>query len=531
MLPRNAVPPAIAPRRALAPTLALLVAAACERGAPSPPDGGAPSAATGAPAPSGAAVEPAAPAIAAAPPLRWADEAPEITPPLRALAGATLVGGRAHALLRELTDNYGPRLTGSPAYAGAARWALEAFQKMGADDARLEDFDLPVSWQRGPVTLRATAPVARPLAADAIGWAPAPPGGALRAEVVLVETLSEAAKRARELKGKIVLPSGKRGARLGLAARLEAQRALRDAGVAALITRGRRPNNAGNARACFGCASRASTLPMVEVGLEDSAWLERRLEEGKVTLELANESRLGGPLKVPNVVAELRGRERPDEFILVGAHLDSWDFATGAQDDGAGVAQVLEAARVIAQAGQRPRRSIRFALWGGEEQGLLGSLAYAKAHAAELDRAVAVVNADHGAGAPKGFWLDARPDLVPRFAPLAKRLFAGLGAAELKDDFHCDTDHCPFALEGVPTFNLEVDEKVYDEVHHAPSDTFDKVNEHELSAGAACVAIAAYALADLPDRVGPRLPHAKVTENLKAKGALDDLVAEGIYKP
>jgi carboxypeptidase Q len=513
-------------RRLFASTLTLFAALACDR---TPPSSGPPSEPAAA---SGAAVEPAAPAVSALHPLRWTEAPPEVTPPLQAIVGAALIGGRSHTLLRELTDGYGPRLTGSPVHAGAARWALEAFRKMGVDDVRLEEFDLPAGWERGTVTLRAVEPQARPLEASAIGWAPPPAGGTLTTEVILLDSMNDAKAKGRALAGKAVMIAGRRGGGpRGFAARQKALQALKEAGAAALITRARRYNNVGNARVCYDCASLASPLPMVEIGLEDGAWLERRLEEGKVTISLTNASRVTGPIKVPNVVAEVRGREKPDEYVLVGAHLDAWDFATGAQDDGAGVAQVLEAARVIIAAGPRPRRSLRFALWAGEEQGLYGSRAYVKTHARELDQIAAVVNADHGAGAPRGWWLDARPDLIAPFTPLAKRLFGGLGAADLKDDFHCDTDHCPFVLEGVPTVNLEVDEKIYDEVHHAPSDTLDKVREGDLAAGAACVATAAYALADLPERVGPRLLHAKVTENLKAKGALDDLVAEGLYKP
>jgi carboxypeptidase Q len=508
----------------LAPFVALLAAAACDVGAPTaPPSAGAQASA----APSGEAVAPAAPSVSASPPLRWSEPVADVTPPLRAIVGSTLVGGRSYALLRELTDGYGPRLTGSPVHAGAARWALETFRAMGVDEARLEEFDFEAQWQRGAVSARTGEPAARELSAQAVGWAP---GGSVSAEVVLVDSLKDAAARAHELKGKIVLPAGRRGQR-GFGGRQKALKALSEAGVAAIVGRSRRSNNVGNAHGCFGCERVVSPVPMVDLGLEDAAWLERRLAEGKVTLTLSNASTLGGPVKVPNVVAEVRGREKPDEYVLVGAHLDSWDFATGAQDNGSGCAQVLEAARAILGAGVRPRRSIRFALWAGEEQGLHGSRAYVKAHAGELDRVVAVVNTDHGAGAPKAWWLDAREDLVASFTPLAKRLFAGLGPVELKDEFRCDTDHCPFVLEGIPTFNLEVDDKDYNEVHHAPSDTLDKVREQDLSAGAASVAVAAYALADLPERPGPRLAHAKVTENLKAKNALDDLVAEGLYRP
>ncbi len=454
----------------------------------------------------------------------------EVSPSVQALAGATLVGGHAYGFLRELTRKHGPRLTSSRAHVGAARWALETFRKMGVDSARIEEFDLKSGWARGPATLRLVEPFVHEMSAEALGWAPAPAGGSLTAELVLVANLGDAAARANELTGKAILMARADTTR-DLAGRQRAIEALSEAGVVAIVSRGRRLNNAPNARACYGCGDLVAPFPMIEVGLEDGSWLEGRIKEGKATISLTNASRLTGPVKVPNVVAEVRGREKPEEYVLVGAHLDSWDFATGAQDNGAGVAQVLEAARAIVASGVRPRRSIRFALWAGEEQGFYGSRAYAKAHARELDRLVAVVNTDHGAGAPKGWWLDARPELLSHFAPLAKRLFAGLGAADLKDEFHCDTDHCPFVLEGIPTFNLEVEDDAYNDVHHSTNDTLDEVNEQYLAAGAACVVTAVYALADLPERIGPRLSHAQVTENLKASGALEDMIAEGYYHP
>jgi hypothetical protein len=476
------------------------------------------------------AVEPAVRFLSAALSVGRPAAAAAVTPPLQAIAGTTLVDGRAYGFLRELTQRHGPRLTGSPTHVGAAHWAVETFRQMGVDGAKLEEFELEAGWSRGPVTLRALGPDERRLAAQAVGWAPSPRGGAVTAELVLIEDVLEAASRAPELAGKVLLPRRVEAPR-DLVNYQRALRALGEAGVAALLQRGRRRDNGAYARGCFGCGGLVAPLPMVEVGFEDGAWLETRARGGGVTVALANASRLTGPVRVPNVVAEVRGRERPDEYVLVGAHLDSWDLATGAQDDGAGVAQVLETARAVLASGVRPRRSIRFVLWGGEEQGLYGSRAYVKAHARELDRVAAVVNADHGAGAPKGWWVDGRPDLLERLGPLARRLFAGLGATELKDEFHCDTDHCPFALEGVPTFDLETDDTLYNDVHHATSDTLDEVNERDLAAGAACIATAAYAFADLPERVGPRLPRAKVLERLRASGALDELVAEGLYAP
>jgi Zn-dependent M28 family amino/carboxypeptidase len=230
------------------------------------------------------------------------------------------------------------------------------------------------------------------------------------------------------------------------------------------------------------------------------------------------------------VIAEIRGRETPEEWVLVGAHLDSWDLATGAQDNGTGSAEVLEAARAIAALGAPPRRSIRFALWGGEEEGLLGSRAYVAAHAAELDRAVYVLNTDYGAGAPEGLNLDGRADAIDAMRPLAKALLADLGAEKLGSHMGCSTDHCPFMLLGVPTANLDVEGSKYDNIHHTPADTLDKVPAGSLASGAAIMAVLAYAIADAPARLAPRLDHATVGANLKKAELLDSLTSNGIWK-
>src|SRR5262249_15680328 len=166
------------------------------------------------------------------------------------------------------------------------------------------------------------------------------------------------------------------------------------------------------------------------------------------------ENQTSGPMQVNNVIAEIRGRERPDEWIIVGAHLDSWDYGTGAQDNGSGCAMVLEAARAIASLGA-PRRSIRFALWGGEEQGVLGSSAYVKSHQSEIEKCSAVLNTDNGAGHPKGWKVEGRPDLRDAMKSISE-LLAGLGANGLSEQTTFDTDHGHFMLEGVPALDLWV---------------------------------------------------------------------------
>ena len=151
--------------------------------------------------------------------------------------------------------------------------------------------------------------------------------------------------------------------------------------------------------------------------MEDAKMIQRQLERGPVTVHLTIENKTSGETTVNNVVAEIRGRERPDEWILIGAHLDSWDFGTGAEDNGTGAVTVLEVARALMASGKTPRRSVRFALWGGEEQGLLGSHAYSQAHKKDLAECIAVLNTDNGSGHPKGWKVEGRADLKRDLQP------------------------------------------------------------------------------------------------------------------
>ena len=336
-------------------------------------------------------------------------------------------------------------------------------------------------------------------------------------------------KHKNDVKGKVAYYDATAARKAGWGVHPAAR--LAAAGATAILMRGGHASNAVYATSCTGLKSAACLFPAFVIGQEDGATLERMLEAGPVSVELSSTARLGGPEQVPNVVAEIKGREVPDEVVLVGAHLDSWDFATGAQDNGSGAAQVLEAARAIRALGAPPRRTLRFLLWAGEEQGLYGSRAYVKAHAGELDRAVAYVNTDHGAGQPVGFILDGREDMVAAMKPLAKALLAGLGADELSTKLECDTDHCPFWLRGVPTLNLDVDGSRYGDIHHLSSDTVDKVKEGALATGAAAVAVTAYAVAELPERIAPRIDHATVAKHLKGSDMLPGLVDSGEWVP
>jgi hypothetical protein len=403
--------------------------------------------------------------------------------------------GRAFDYARDLTGSIGARLTGSASYARAVQWSVRQFADAGVR-ATPEPFSIPQSWERQrPARARIVAPIQQPLTLASLGWTPSLPEGGVEADVVIV---SAKAFSAAEVHGRIVMADGDAGA--------DFDRRLAAAGALAVLFQDADADNEIAARVRrFG--GEVAPLPSATLARDDAAVLRRLMKSGPVRLALdwANKI-IEGPVVVQNVIAELRGRERPSEWVLVGAHLDSWDFATGAQDNATGVAMVLEAVRAIAALGRAPRRSIRFALWGGEEQGLLGSSAYVRAHQDELDRAVAVLNVDGGTGRVLGWTTPGREDVQDDVRDLARALLRGLEATAVDRgmSYAFDSDGGPFLREGIPLLDLNVDDSRYEEIHHKATDTMDRVDPHNLAIGAAAVAVTVYAIADAPGRLAPR---------------------------
>ena len=207
-------------------------------------------------------------------------------------------------------------------------------------------------------------------------------------------------------------------------------------------------------------------------------------------------------------MAEIRGRELPGQVVILGAHLDSWDLGTGTTDNGTGSMVVLEAARAIAQSGLKPKRTIRFILFSGEEQGLLGSRAYAQAHAATADSIQAVLVLDNGTGAITGQALQGRKELEGLWKELLAPV-ARLDADSVRDASKTGTDHLSFLPYGVPGFNFDQLRRGYNHTHHSQSDTYDKAVAGDLKQAAAVMAVTAYELANLP-RLLPRGPKSPV---------------------
>jgi Zn-dependent M28 family amino/carboxypeptidase len=282
--------------------------------------------------------------------------------------------------------------------------------------------------------------------------------------------------------------------------------ALRDAGALAVLLPDSAPDNNLTAQP-RDFDTDIAPLPVAQLGHDDAAAIRRLVSRGPVRIAFEYHNQItSGPVETHNVIAEIRGRQQPDEWVVVGAHLDSWDFATGAQDNATGVAMVIEAARAIASLEYPPRRSIRFALWGGEEQGLGGSSAYVRAHAHELDRCVAALNADGGTGRIRGWTVPGRTDAATALGPIARTLLAPLGATAIDTSmqYASDSDHAPFLRAGIPALDLNADDGPYEEIHHKAADTLARVDRDNLVIGASVVAVTAYAIADLPGRMAPR---------------------------
>jgi hypothetical protein len=434
--------------------------------------------------------------------------------------GGALAERRGHAVVTSLTDSAGPRLAGSRGDERAVAWAVEAMRAAGLENVHTEPVTVP-RWVRGVERAEVVAPVDIALHVTALGGSVATSPDGIVAEVVEVASLDElkaqAAKDPARFRGKIVLYN-KSMLRThnfeGYGTAVDVRKggaveAARAGAVASLI----RSIGTGYHRLPHTGAMRYEAgVPQIPAGAlaaEDAELVHRLLARGgavKVRLVLTP-SLAADKAASANVVGELRGREHPEEIVVIGAHLDSWDLATGALDDGAGCAIVLETARLVRTlAGARPRRTIRVVLFANEEFGLSGAFAYAEAHKAELARHVAALEADAGAGRPLGVGVAAGADAVPRL----RALVDGLGTV-LPGEIHATdeaaADVMPLHAAGVPVFGVEQDVSTYFDWHHTAGDTVDKIDPEELARATAAFATLTFVLADAPTTMPRATPH------------------------
>ncbi|MFL5495153.1 MAG: M20/M25/M40 family metallo-hydrolase [Gemmatimonadales bacterium] len=446
------------------------------------------------------------------------------------------------ANLEHLSDAIGPRLTGSPAMRRANDWTAARFQAYGLT-TRLEPYTFGVAWERGLATLRLLTPFPRAITAHSWAWTAGTHGKPVTGPVVLVDlsTRDSLAVHKNQVRGAWVLPrssfplwnpdgppmTAEDSVQLAERVRLRRQ-ATADTSAPAVLARRQfsidLPYVLKSAGALgtlvdgskeqalmtmSGSPNRVSPLPNLVIAHEDYAMLERQVRAGLAPRLSATVENVLGRASVQqwNTVAELRGSEQPGEAVILGAHLDSWDLGTGVTDNGTGSMVVLEAARILARSGLRPKRSIRFVLFSGEEEGLLGSRAYAASHAGEADSIQAVLVLDNGTGAISGQALQGRTNLAGLWKELLAPV-AALGADSVRDASKNGTDHLSFLPYGVPGFNFDQLPRGYDHTHHSQADTFDHAVAGDLKQAAAVMAVTAYELANLPELLprGPKGP-------------------------
>jgi len=437
----------------------------------------------------------------------------ELQTQLRSIREAALWSDYAWSELAHLTDNIGPRPSGSPQAQAAVEYVADELRKLGLE-VQLEPAQVS-HWVRGEekaelVEFPGQVPqtVQKIVLTALSGGAATPPEG-ITAEVLVVHNFDELNALGRDkVAGKIVLYNviyDERKALAGSAFEAYGEavvyRGRGAVAAAALGAAGSLIRSVGGAdyRLPHTGASHSSTIPDAALAAEDADLIEHLAAQGKVRMHLTLT-----PQHLPdttgfNVVADLKGSEHPEQIVVVSGHLDSWDLGRGAIDDGAGVAVSMATAEILQRLHMRPRRTLRVIAWMDEENGGGGHAAYAKDHAHELARHVAAVESDAGAAHPLGFAVKMSPNAIAMLQPYVE-LLGPVGATILRPiESSPGSDITPLVEAGVPGIGIMPDSRKYFDYHHSAADTLDKVNPQDLRENAAAMAVMGFALASMPD--------------------------------
>lgn len=420
--------------------------------------------------------------------------------PAGRIIGAALTSDRAYARLAHLTDHVGHRLSGSKGLERAIEWAIAEMKKDGLDNVRAEKVMVP-HWVRGEEGLEMITPVPRKLTMLGLGNSIATPSEGITAESVVVRTFDALEALGHQVRGKIVVynvPFTNYGATVQYRSS-GASRAARYGAVAALVrsitpVSLQTPHTGGMIY-----DENQSKIPAAAITIENAELLQRMYDGGqRTTLRLKMEAKFLPDAESANVVAEIKGSQKPDEVVLIGGHFDSWDVGQGAHDDGGGCIIAWEAVRLLKELGLRPRRTIRVVLYTNEENGLRGGNAYRDAHRAELSKHILAIESDSGVYQPQGFGLAATapPQARANLQEIAK-LLAGIGADRIAANGG-GADIGAIMREGVVGASLNVDGSRYFDIHHTAADTLDKINPKDLALCVATMAVVAYTVADMP---------------------------------
>ena len=416
--------------------------------------------------------------------------------------------GGAWRRLAFLCDRIGPRLSGSPGLERAVRWAEEEFRSDGLDAVWTEKVMVP-RWERGREEARLVAPVEQALAATALGGSDPTLADGITAGVIEVASFEDLRRAGEKVRGRIVLynkPMRRGGGKehgYGAVVDLRSQGAVEAAKLGAVATLIRSLGTADYRLPHTGAMSYQDGVPRIPsaaLASEDADLIHRLIAAGEtVRVRLVLGCRNLPEAESANVVADLKGRERPDEIVVIGGHLDSWDLGTGAIDDGVGVAIVMETMHMLKSLGRRPRRTIRAVLFTNEENGLRGGSAYAGEHRSEIDRHIAAIEADSGGARPLGFGAQVGSGGLTTLTDIASRL-ARIGVHTVRGGGG-GADISPLTDLGVPSLGLRQESRDYFDYHHTAADTLDKVSPEDLALNVAALAVMAYGIADLPDRL------------------------------
>jgi len=439
--------------------------------------------------------------------------------------------------LKMLTDTIGGRPTGTPAMDKAVEWSQDAFRVAGLENVRSESYVAPRNWVPRIETTEIVSPRYDKQSAErnqlrtaAMPFSPSTPATGLEAEVFAGGADPAAIAGATKLKGKWLLVHTEPMKTIEdlfkeYLATPPIFAAAKKAGAIGVLWMSNRPSRLLYRHNITFDAS-MSALPGALVEREGALRIERLVAGGEtVKVRVTIQADVTEKPTNRNVIAEIKGREKPDEVVILGAHLDSWDLGRGALDNGCNAAMVIDVARqmmTLARDGQRPRRTVRFILYSGEELALYGSWLDARNHRADLDKLDGVVIFDEGTGRTTGFSLGGRTDIKDA-VDRALAPAAGLGPFTQTPDAFIGTDNYDYLVEGVPTLVANQDGAPYLADYHAESDTLDKVDVRELKVNSAIAAVLVWNIADDARRLGARQTRKEINALVKTTGLVDQM--------
>jgi len=474
----------------------------------------------------------------------WPDELPKgpeedgTKPALTRIAGEGFMNSHAYQYLTELSDDIGSRVTGSPAERTAEEWGAARMKAIGLENVHLEKYTIWKGWTRGTAEAQLLSPTAHRLHIDSMGWTGSTVAGGAEGDVVTANMfdIDDEIKNVSRFRGKIVLVTQqgrpKKSFMMLFASFGDFLKAAHDAGAIAVIGGQGGSKSQGMNLTYTGILGFDNdyAIPVVSMTAEDQGQLERFIARGitpRMRINVQN-AMSSGPVETANVVGEIRGTEHPEQILVVGGHLDSWDLAEGTTDNGSGVATTLGAADAIVRSGQRPRRTIRFVLFTGEEQGLDGSFAYVKQHASELSNHLGDLILDEGQGPVTDFMLGGRDDLIPAFQPFVAAL-GNVRPLKVSDKVESGTDTLPFSIAGLPGINMNQDTSDYKYTHHSAADALEAQKPEVLTQNATLMAVTAFWIADRPERFAAPWPAERTARMLRAQGEYEELKAFHIW--